>query len=202
MDEVKLGEGYCPHCLNTIDNCTCGNVIVEQPSSGGYVNTNKPSTGAPVFDNVSQEYEKLISEANKEVETWKTKYTYLLADLENVKKRNAVTIDKLQRWGNEDIILDLLEVIDDMERSIKFESDSVTYGFYSKLINILSKNKVKPIYENRPVFFNGEYDNAVVQVPTNDNSLDNTIVEVSKKGYEYNGKIIRYEDVIVNKYNK
>lgn len=197
-----MGEGYCPDCLNSLDNCTCGKVIVEQPSVGGYVDTNNPSTGAPVFNNVSQEYEKLISEANKEAETWKTKYTYLLADLENVKKRNSLTIDKLQRWGNENIILDLLDVIDDMERSLKYENDNITDVIYSKLVALLTKYKVKPIYTERPVFFNGEYDNAVVQIPTNDKTLDNTIVEVSKKGYEYNGKIIRYEDVIVNKYNE
>ena len=178
------------------------NPIIEETSSGGYVNTNNPSTGAPVFDNVSQEYEKIISEANKEVETWKTKYTYLLADLENVKKRNAMTIDKLQRWGNEDIILDILEVVDDIERSMKFDDNAITHNIYSKLVSILSKNKVEPIYSERPTYFNGEYDNAVVQIPTNDKILDNTIVEVSKRGYNYNGKIIRYEDVIVNKYNE
>lgn len=178
------------------------NPIIEETSSGGYVNTNRPSTGAPVFDNVSQEYEKLISEANKEAETWKTKYTYLLADLENVKKRNALTIDKLQRWGNEDIILDLLEIIDDIERSMKYENDNIKNGIYSKLIKLLSKYKVKPIYTERPIYFNAEYDNAVVQVPTTDSTLDNAIVEVSKKGYEYNGEIIRYEDVIINKYSE
>lgn len=196
-----MGEGYCPDCLNSLDNCTCDNVVVE-PSAGGYVDTNNPSTSAPVFNNASQEYEKLISEANKEAETWKTKYTYLLADLENVKKRNSLLIDKLQRWGNENIILDLLEIIDDMERSLKYEKDNITDVIYSKLVTLLTKYKVKPVYTERPVFFNGEYDNAVVQIPTNDKKLDNTIVEVSKKGYEYNGKIIRYEDVIVNKYSE
>lgn len=24
MEEVKLGEGYCPYCYNTIEECTCG----------------------------------------------------------------------------------------------------------------------------------------------------------------------------------
>ena len=127
-----MGEGYCPDCLNTLDNCTCSKVVEQ------------PSTGDPVFNNVSQEYEQLISEANKEAETWKTKYTYLLADLENVKKRNSLTIDKLQRWGNENIILDLLDVIDDMERSLKYENDNITDVIYSKLVALLTKYKVKP----------------------------------------------------------
>ena len=88
--------------------CTCDTPIIEEKTSDGYVDTDKSSVYEPVFDSVSKDYKKLIDEANKEAETWKTKYTYLLADLENVKKRNSMVIDKLQRWGSEDIILDLL----------------------------------------------------------------------------------------------
>ena len=180
--------------------CTCDTPIIEDQTSDGYVDTDKSSVYEPVFDSVSQDYKKLIDEANKEAETWKTKYTYLLADLENVKKRNSMVIDKLQRWGSEDIILDLLEIIDDIERSLKFDTDNII--IYSKLIELLTKYKVKPVYSERPIFFNDEYDNAVVQIPTSDKELDNTVIEVSKKGYEYNGKVIRYEDVIINKYSE
>ena len=67
---------------------------------------------------------------------------------------------------------------------------------------MLTKYKVKPVYSERPIFFNDEYDNAVVQIPTSDKELDNTVIEVSKKGYEYNGKVIRYEDAIINKYSE
>ena len=180
--------------------CTCDTPIIEDQTSDEYVDTDKSSVYEPVFDSVSQDYKKLIDEANKEAETWKTKYTYLLADLENVKKRNSMVIDKLQRWGSEDIILDLLEIIDDIERSLKFDTDNII--IYSKLIELLTKYKVKPIYSERPIFFNDKYDNAVVQIPTSDKELDNTVIEVSKKGYEYNGKVIRYEDVIINKYSE
>ena len=180
--------------------CTCDTPIIEDQTSDEYVDTDKSSVYEPVFDSVSQDYKKLIDEANKEAETWKTKYTYLLADLENVKKRNSMVIDKLQRWGSEDIILDLLEIIDDIERSLKFDTDNII--IYSKLIELLTKYKVKPIYSERPIFFNDKYDNAVVQIPTSDKELDNTVIEVSKKGYEYNGKVIRYEEVIINKYSE
>ena len=182
--------------------CTCDTPIIEEQTSEGYVDTDKLSVYEPVSYSVSQDYEKLIDEANKEAETWKTKYTYLLADLENIKKRNSIVIDKLQRWGSEDIILDLLEVIDDIERSLKFDTDNITSVIYSKLIALLTKHKVKPVYSERPIFFNDEYDNAVVKIPTSDKELDNTVIEVSKKGYEYNGKVIRYEDVIINKYSE
>lgn len=189
MEKDKLVEEYI-----------CDTPIIEEQTSEGYIDTDKSSVYEPVFDSVSQDYEKLIDEANKEAETWKTKYTYLLADLENVKKRNSMVIDKLQKWGSEDIILDLLEVIDDIERALKFDNDNII--IYSKLIALLTKHKVKPIYNERPIFFNDEYDNAVVQIPTSDKELDNTVIEVSKKGYEYNGKVIRYEDVIINKYSE
>ena len=68
-------------------------------------------------------------------------------------------------------------------------------------MKILEKYGVELIYKGeRPVFFNSEYDEAITSVITNDPKLDNSINNVYKKGYKFKDKILRYEKVIVNKY--
>ena len=70
-------------------------------------------------------------------------------------------------------------------------------------MKVLNKYDVRLIYEDeRPVFFNPEYDEAITSIPTNDSKLDNSIHEVYQKGFFYKDKVLRYEKVIVNKYNE
>lgn len=127
------------------------------------------------------------------------KYKYLLADFENVKKRYNNTLNNISNYREEHIAKDLLEVIDNLERD---ESNNEFINIIKKqLYNILSNYGINPIYtEERPVYFNSEYDEAVASVPTTEKNLDNTIVNIVKKGYKYKDKIIRFEQVIVNKF--
>ena len=74
---------------------------------------------------------------------------------------------------------------------------------YNILINLLNVFGVHQIYEDeRPIFFNSDYDEAVTSVETNDPNLDNSINKVYQKGYFYKDKVLRYEKVIINKYNE
>ena len=66
----------------------------------------------------------------------------------------------------------------------------------------MTKYDVKPIYEERPIYFNSEYDEAILSNNIDDIELDNTIKDIVEKGYMYKDKVLRYEKVIVNKYNK
>ena len=126
------------------------------------------------------------------------KYKYLLADFDNVKKRYNNILNNISNYKEENIAKDLLDVIDNLERD---ESNNEFVNLVKKqLFNILSNYGIKPIYsEKRPIYFNDKYDEAVSSISTDDEKLDNAIHSVIKKGYFYKDKIIRYEQVIVNK---
>ena len=154
--------------------------------------------------------EDLVDILEKDIEDWKTKYKYLLADLMNTKKRYQTLLDNSNKYKEENILKDLLQVIDDFDRMFKiFEQSRINeqennsiYLIYDKLINVLTKYDVKPIYEERPIYFNSEYDEAILSNNIDDIELDNTIKDIVEKGYMYKDKVLRYEKVIVNKYNK
>ena len=131
---------------------------------------------------------------------WKNKYLYLQADIENIKKRYNKQIENLTKYTGENIFNDILEVLDILEFSMNDDIDVL--HAYNKLIKVLDKYEVKPIYgEERPIYFNNEYDEAVSSVQCDDKTLDNSINKVYKRGYKFKDKILRFEKVIVNKYN-
>lgn len=69
---------------------------------------------------------------------------------------------------------------------------------------MLKKWDVERLYntDDRIKNFNPETDNAVMAIPTNDKTLDNTICNIVKHGYRFRNKILRYEEVIVYKFTE
>lgn len=135
----------------------------------------------------------------KELEEWKNKYLYLQADLENIKKRYSIQIDNITKYEGENIFKDLLEIFDNLDYSINDDIDIL--NTYNSLLKLFKKYGVELIYKDeRPIFFNQEYDEAIASVNTDDPTLDNSINKVYQKGFFFKDKILRFEKVIVNKY--
>jgi molecular chaperone GrpE (heat shock protein) len=70
------------------------------------------------------------------------------------------------------------------------------------MLKLLKMFDVQPIYEERPAYFNDEYDEAVLSKDCNDPTLDNSIESVYKQGWRFKDKILRYEQVVINKYKE
>ena len=147
---------------------------------------------------------------DKDNDEWKNKYLYLQADLENIKRRYNKQIEDLKKYEGENIFKDIItDVCDDFDYLLRYnESNSLDRSnievIYRRLLNVLNKYGVKQMYGfdngNRPIIFNSDTDDAVSQIATNDKILDNSINSVIKKGYNFKDKVLRYEQVIVNKY--
>jgi len=146
-------------------------------------------------------YNYYLKIKEKEENNWKIKYLYLQADLENIKKRHNKQLAELRKYEGENILYEIIVFLDYIELKINNETNNDSLNdIKDKTLKLLNMFDVKPIYDKRPVYFNSEYDNAIISLPTQDKSLDNSIVNVIKKGYFFKDKILRYEDVAVNKY--
>lgn len=140
-----------------------------------------------------------LKNKDEQIEEWKNKYLYLQADLENIKKRYNKQLEDKSKYEGENIFKDLLEIFDNLDYSKMDDIDIL--NTYNSLLKLLGKYEVKLIYEDeRPVFFNSEYDEAITSVKTDDPKLDNSIYKIYKKGFFFKDKILRFEKVIVNKY--
>ena len=142
----------------------------------------------------STEYNELV----KSAQTWETKYKYLAADFENMKRRKSKEIADLKQFKHKDLIVKLLDVMDNCERS--FEFDEKNSLIYKQLVSILSSEEVQviPVEVGNP--FDADAMNAI-SITNNEEIGNNCVSCVIKNGYTYKGETIRFADVMVNKIN-
>lgn len=146
--------------------------------------------------------EKLVLENAKLNE----KVLRLMAEMQNIKRRNDEEISRLCKYDGEKLILKLLPIVDNFERAISLDdrdlSDEVSKflsGFkmiYTNLVSILQELEVKEI-ECKGLEFDPNKMEAVLT--ESDKSLpSNVVLEVLQKGYTYKDKVIRVAMVKVN----
>jgi molecular chaperone GrpE len=132
------------------------------------------------------------------------KYLRLSAEFDNYRKRTLREKIELSRTGGESVIVSLLPVIDDFDRALLSMGDTenctaIRQGL--ELINVklsafLQQNGVSEI-EAINEQFNPDMHEAVTGTPVDDASLKGRVIEVIRKGYTLNGKVIRFPKVVV-----
>jgi molecular chaperone GrpE len=146
-----------------------------------------------------------ISQLEKERDDLKDKFLRKAAEFENYKRRTEQELSAFTKYAHEQLIVDLLPILDDFERSLHISKERREFGafykgielIYEKFSKLLQSKGVKPIEsEGKP--FDVDLHNALMQVPK-DNVDPSTVIEEVEKGYLYNDKVIRYAKVIVAK---
>jgi len=154
-------------------------------------------------ENITSDEQQVQEDQVNEVEEWKQKYLYTLAELENFRKRVAKERSELIKYGSRDVFYDLLEITDNFGRVIeadKKESDPkvIVQGIemiYNQLLKLLQKYDVKPI-ESENKEFDPNVHEAMQQVPT-DEYKPGTVISEMQKGYKYRDKVLRPARVVV-----
>jgi molecular chaperone GrpE len=140
---------------------------------------------------------------NEELLEMKDKYLRLYSEFENFRRRTSREKLEMINSANEQVIKSLLPVLDDFERAEKAVGDAgseLTDGFIligSKFRKILDQFGLKPMDLSRGSDFNADYQEAISQVPTEDDKLKGKVVDVVERGYLLNDKVIRYAKVVV-----
>ena len=154
----------------------------------------------------------LIEELQLENKKLNKQYNDLLlrsqADIDNIKKRSKLEIEKNNKFSLEKFSFDLLTIIDNLERGMDVTSNKnlkintlidgikLTIKSFMEIIrnhgiNIINTNNIKfdpEIHEAMKVVKNSKY-------------KDNYVIEIIQKGYMLNGRLLRPAMVIVSKNN-
>ncbi len=145
---------------------------------------------------------ELIEALTLKVKELEDKNLRVTSEMINSNRRKDEECNRLLKYKNEDIILDLLQVVDNFERALSVKSTDENYqkGFdmiYAGLRSVLDKYEVKEIE-----CLGLEFDPSLHQAVLTDHiegKKDNEIIEVMQKGYTYKDKVIRPAMVKVNK---
>lgn len=153
----------------------------------------------------SAENETTGSENTGELAAERDKFMRLYAEFENYKRRTSKEKYDLMLTASKDIIVQLLPVIDDMERAFKMldsQSEEVKKeleGFkliHKKFFGTLESKGLKPI-ESISKPFDVELHEAVTKIPAPAEDLKGKVIDEVEKGYTLNDVVIRYAKVVV-----
>ena len=150
------------------------------------------------------EQQKKIQLLNDENAEYKEKYLRLAAEFDNFKKMTLRETEKRAQNVKDSVILDVLSIIDNLDRTIdamsnKKKNDPVSKGvqlIYSQAKKLLEKYSVEEIGSVGEEF-DLDLHEAMMMVE-NENYPANVVVEEHLKGYKINGRVLRHAKVAVN----
>jgi molecular chaperone GrpE len=149
---------------------------------------------------------KQLKDAAEKIKDTQDQLLRTQADFENMRKRLEKDKQEFLKYANEGILLELLNVLDDLERTINLAEDkhedlnAFLKGvemILAHLYDMLKQHGVKPIEAEGKVF-DPHYHEALMQVENKD-LPEHTIVEVLQKGYLMYERVIRTAKVKVSK---
>lgn len=131
----------------------------------------------------------------QEIISWKDKYLRALADYQNFEKRVSVDKDELRKTANQFFIIRLLPFLDNLERAEAFVKDKNLQMIKQEFVKLLQQEGIEEI-----IVLEKEFDpylaEATDMIP---GEKDNFVIEVLRKGYRFQGKLIRPAQVKVSK---
>lgn len=141
----------------------------------------------------------------KEEVDYKAKYFYVAAEMDNYRKRMEREKDSLLKYGNERVLSDLLEVVDNFERTIemlKHDTDpkikNIVTGIdmvQKQFLDTLSKHGLTQI-QSVGKDFDPHLHEAMAQEYA-EGAKPNQVIKEFQKGYSLNGRLLRAAKVVV-----
>jgi molecular chaperone GrpE len=152
---------------------------------------------APSCEERVRELEAALSAKDAEARANWDKFVRERADLENYRKRVQREKEELLKYGNESLILEILPVIDNMERALAHVGEesqaAVIEGVrltHAMLLSMLKKFGVTPIETAPGTNFDPAFHQAMHQVE-HPELPPNSVVEELQKGYLLNERLLR-----------
>ena len=141
----------------------------------------KQETPENSMEENSEKNNSEFEELQKKYETLNQQYLRLAADFDNFRKRQEHEREELLKFGTENALKKMLEVLDNFERGKK------------ALENVEDCQTVKDsfeVIETEGKEFDPNFHDAVMQTPTSEKP-EHTIINELQKGYKMGDKVLR-----------
>jgi molecular chaperone GrpE len=162
-------------------------------------------------ENSNEETQEEVIELSKEeeldvqVKEATDKYLRLYSEFDNFRKRTQKEKIELYKTAGEGVITAILPILDDFERAEKANQDSddaqgIKDGIkliQDKLNNILKTKGLEAVESPIGKDFDVQFHEAITQIPAPSKKEKGKVLDVVEKGYELNGKVIRFSKVVI-----
>ncbi|MDA9764518.1 MAG: nucleotide exchange factor GrpE [Opitutales bacterium] len=148
--------------------------------------------------------DELLQQSHKEKEDLYQKVLRAAADFENFRKRSLREKEELRKYAVSGLIEDLLPALDNLELGLAAadnhqEAKAVSDGFRmvaQQITSILQNNGVECLNPEGEEFDPNFHESVGFQ--PSDEVEDQKVIQVLRKGYSLNGRILRAANVIVS----
>ena len=146
--------------------------------------------------NAAEESES-VNPLQEKYDTLNNQYIRLAADFDNYRKRQEQEKEALLKYGAENTLKKMIEVLDNFERGLKAietveDCDKVKECYnlaYKNFTHVLTKAGLEAIKAEGEKF-DPNFHEAVMQTPTSDKP-EHTIIAELQKGYKLGDKVLR-----------
>ena len=145
----------------------------------------------------TEEEQSDVDPLQEKYDTLNNQYLRLAADFDNYRKRNEQERESLLKYGAENTLKKMLEVLDNFERGLKAienvedcEKVKECYNLaYKNFTDVLTKAGLETIKAEGETF-DPNFHEAVMQTPSTD-VPEHTIIAELQKGYKLGDKVLR-----------
>ena len=148
--------------------------------------------------------EDQIASLNEEVQDLKDQLLRKQADFENFRKRMIRDREDAIRYGNTNLLLDLVEIIDNFERAIKSAQESKDFDTFHTGVEMIEKQFTGMLdnkyglkrFESVGEEFDPEKHEAIAAIESDDVESQ-TVIDDFQKGYMLHDRVLRHAKVRV-----
>jgi molecular chaperone GrpE len=151
--------------------------------------------------------EARLEEARTELDALRDRHLRLAAEFDNYRKRIDRERSELRSRAQAELVRDLLDAVDDLQRLSGYAAESDSAGALSDGVDLVQKKLLRAlesagleVIEARGETFDPTSMEALAAVPAEHPEEDDVVAEVFQKGYRYQGMLVRPARVQVKKY--
>ena len=148
-------------------------------------------------EEIKEETAEKSTDNNEEYEKLNQQYIRLAADFDNYRKRQAQERESLLKFGTENALTKLLDVIDNFERGEKALENVEDCTKVKESFNLIHKQVLETLQklgleeiDAEGQEFDPNFHDAVMQTPTSEHP-EHTVINVLQKGYKMGDKVLR-----------
>jgi molecular chaperone GrpE len=175
-------------------------VVTGAKEPAGLDKTEKP-TSEDTYEDVAARLQLKEKEAADNYD----RYVRSVAELENYKKRSAKEKADLLKFGNENLLRDILPMVDNLDRALAHAESSCDFDAFKKGLELLRSQLICSLEKHgleaidcKDKTFDPNFHEAMLQVESQRHE-DNQIVDELEKGYLLSGRLLRPAKVSVCK---
>ncbi len=148
-----------------------------------------------------QELQKQLAEVKVEQEDLRNQLKRAVADYHNLEKRVVEGRSELTKWGISELLVKLLPTLDHLEQALTGASEIDKQSGWFKGVELAVKelNQVLQSEGLEQIVADGQFDPNLHEAVDTKPGDDNIILQVVRKGYTLNGKVLRPAAVVVGR---